>query len=160
MNIFALDLDPHLCAAYHCDSHVVKMITEHMQMLNSNAKFLSKVSGKIAWLNHPCTIWLRESRENLDWLNKVQIELNLEWQKRWEHPSNLNHRGYDLWRMLYDSKNLRNLFPDVPMTRFVQAMPDECKRDNPIDGYRTYYNTHKKTFAKWKTQTPFWYNPV
>jgi hypothetical protein len=158
MNIFALDRDPQLCASYHNDSHVVKMITEHMQMLNANAKLLSKTSGKIAWINHPCTIWLRESRENLEWLNKLQFELNFEWQKRWNHPCNLNHRGYDLWRMIYDNKHLRNFFPDVPMTPFAQAMPDECKRENPVEGYRVYYKTHKQSIAKWKTQTPFWYS--
>lgn len=160
MNIFVLDQEPQLCASFHCDRHVVKMITEHMQMLHANVKFLSRVNGKIAWLNHPCTIWLRESRQNLDWLHSVQTHLNEEWQRRWNHAPNINHRGYDLWRSFYDNKNMRNLFPDIPMTQFVQAMPDECKRPNPVDGYRTYYNIHKKSFAKWKTETPFWYSPV
>ena len=33
MNIFHLDKDPLLCAKYHCDKHVVKMILETGQML-------------------------------------------------------------------------------------------------------------------------------
>lgn len=35
MNIFVLDLDPKLCAAYHCNTHTVKMITEYAQMLST-----------------------------------------------------------------------------------------------------------------------------
>ena len=37
MNIFVLDLDPTKCAEYHCDTHLVKMITEHNQILGSIA---------------------------------------------------------------------------------------------------------------------------
>ena len=33
MNIFYLHNDPEICAAYHCDKHVVKMILELVQML-------------------------------------------------------------------------------------------------------------------------------
>lgn len=33
MNIFYLDQDPKLCAQYHCDKHVVKMITEYAQIM-------------------------------------------------------------------------------------------------------------------------------
>lgn len=35
MNIFVLDYDVEKCAEYHCDSHCVKMITEHNQILGS-----------------------------------------------------------------------------------------------------------------------------
>ena len=37
MNIFILDLDPEKCARYHCNKHLVKMITEHNQILGSIA---------------------------------------------------------------------------------------------------------------------------
>ena len=33
MNIFILDRDPKVCAQYHCDKHVVKMILETAQMI-------------------------------------------------------------------------------------------------------------------------------
>jgi hypothetical protein len=32
MNIFYLDEDPKICAQYHCDKHVVKMIIEYAQL--------------------------------------------------------------------------------------------------------------------------------
>lgn len=158
MNIFALDHNPANCAYYHIDRHVVKMITEHMQMLNANAKFLSGDTSRIGFINHPCTIWLRSSRANLEWLNQLQINLNREWQRRYGHASNIRHRGFDLWNALYGRSNVRNLFPDVPQTNFAQAMPDECKKDDAIQAYRGYYMTHKRSFASWKnTPTPTWY---
>lgn len=35
MNIFILSKDPKKCAQYHCNTHVVKMILEHAQMLST-----------------------------------------------------------------------------------------------------------------------------
>ena len=35
MNIFHLDKDPKICAEYHCDKHIVKMILETAQMLST-----------------------------------------------------------------------------------------------------------------------------
>jgi hypothetical protein len=53
--------------------------------------------------------------------------------------------------------NLPNI-PDKGFTKVPQAMPDECKRECPIEGYRTYYVTHKSKFAKWKNrEIPKWY---
>ena len=35
MNIFYLHENPEICAEYHCDKHVVKMILETAQMLST-----------------------------------------------------------------------------------------------------------------------------
>ena len=35
MNIFYLDHDPKICATYHNDKHVVKMIIEYAQLLST-----------------------------------------------------------------------------------------------------------------------------
>lgn len=35
MNIFVLDRDPRVAAAFHCDKHVVKMIVEYAQLLST-----------------------------------------------------------------------------------------------------------------------------
>jgi hypothetical protein len=37
MNIFFLDKDPVISADYHCNKHVVKMVTEYAQILSSAA---------------------------------------------------------------------------------------------------------------------------
>lgn len=38
MNIFALDMSPRLCAQYHVDKHVIKMISETAQILSTNLR--------------------------------------------------------------------------------------------------------------------------
>ena len=47
MNIFVLDKDVKLAAQYHCDKHLVKMITEHNQILGSIAHVGRGVKKKI-----------------------------------------------------------------------------------------------------------------
>lgn len=40
MDIFRLDNDPTVCAKYHCDKHVVKMILEYAQILSTAHRVL------------------------------------------------------------------------------------------------------------------------
>ena len=40
MNIFALDRDPYVSAAFHCDKHTVKMILEYAQLLSAAHRVL------------------------------------------------------------------------------------------------------------------------
>ena len=70
MNIFVLDTSPKLAAEYHCNKHVVKMIIETAQMLSTAHDYLETgISGlyKPTHKNHPCSIWVRQSRENYLW---------------------------------------------------------------------------------------------
>jgi len=48
--------------------------------------------------------------------------------------------------------------PDGPLTPFARAMPDDCKRDDPVDGYRTYYRLHKLPAPYTNRQPPEWAN--
>jgi hypothetical protein len=45
MNIFYLDEDPKICAQYHCDKHVVKMIIEYAQLLSTAHRVLDGFEG-------------------------------------------------------------------------------------------------------------------
>ena len=40
MNIFYLHKDPDICAEYHCDKHVLKMIIEYAQLLSTAHRML------------------------------------------------------------------------------------------------------------------------
>ena len=86
MNIFVLDSNPVTAAIQQLDKHVVKMPTETCQMLHTNMLFtmFKSVYGfepslkelkqfhtqtnsnlmKPAMLNHPSTIWARQSLHN------------------------------------------------------------------------------------------------
>jgi len=82
MNIFYLDHNPVLCAQYHCDAHVVKMILESAQLLSTAhretdspyADFCYKSTHK----NHPSAIWVRESTDHYSWLFELFKELSNE----------------------------------------------------------------------------------
>jgi hypothetical protein len=79
MNIFILDNDPIKAAQQHSDKHCVKMILEHTQMLSTAIRVHSNdtVEGvyKMAHLNHPCSKWTRQTRNNFNWLCEMTEEL-------------------------------------------------------------------------------------
>ena len=109
MNIFILDNDITKCAEYHCDKHLIKMILESAQLL-CTAHWISEYVGHIprkltseewnevkkhktieprpfAYLptmhNHPCSIWVRESLDNYEWLWQLADALNEEYGFRY-----------------------------------------------------------------------------
>ena len=155
MNIFYLDEDPKLCAQYHCDKHCVKMIIEGVQLL-STAHWMTggEAPYKKTHINHPSNKWARESLSNYVWLCDMTMELC----KEYTHRYGKRHKTQEHleWCML----NLPNI-EDKGLTEIPQAMPDECKKDNPIDGYRNYYNVEKAYMCKWKNrEIPEWFNPI
>lgn len=81
MNIFILDTDPEICASYHCDQHLHKMILESAQLLSTSARARGFVEID-SWLykdthpKHPCTLWTQASNHNMHWLCTLAIELN------------------------------------------------------------------------------------
>lgn len=154
MNIFVLDLEPKKCAEYHCDKHIVKMILETAQLLSTVCRSFGIDYGyKLTHKNHPCSIWLRESYKNVEWLWKLGIELCHEYQKRYkkQHKS-FNIIQYTPLNDLYEIMENKD-----KMTNFKLAMPDQYKTDDPVLSYRQYYINEKKNIAKWKfTETPDW----
>lgn len=49
MNIFFLDGDPELAARYHCNKHVVKMVTETAQLLSTAHRLLDGTPTLVEW---------------------------------------------------------------------------------------------------------------
>ena len=92
--------------------------------------------------NHPCSKWLRDSIENYDWLYKMTKALNDEYKYRFNHD--VNHKSFDV----IESLPVPNI-PDVSMTRFARAMPDECKVGNDVvQSYRKYYRDEQEPQSK------------
>ena len=175
MNIFFLDKNPQIAAEYHCDKHVVKMILEECQMLCTAHRILdgtemigqSKSGRKVKrWIiddqrndilyqathvNHPCTQWSMYNSENYIWSVSLLRCLLDEYQYRYGKK----HKCEELYPTL---KFLPRMIPGGYLTMFPQAMPDDCKRDNPVDGYRNYYINHKARFARWTNRSiPEWF---
>lgn len=155
MNIFALDQDPIIAAQYQCDKHVVKMILETAQMLCA-AYESGEAPYKRSHYNHPCTVWARSSDDNYRWLIAHGLGLAQEYAYRFE-PSRA-HKSLEVIR--WCGKNMDKLYlPQIGLTDFAQAMPDEYKDPNPIVAYRKYYIGDKISMAYWnkKRSAPGWW---
>jgi|AntAceMinimDraft_6_1070360.scaffolds.fasta_scaffold111271_1 hypothetical protein len=152
MNIFYLDRDHATNASYYLDKHVVKMITEHAQLLSTAVRESGIDAGyKITHKNHPSAIWTRESLDNWLWLRDLNTALNNEYQYRYKRE--YNHKAYDTTMSL----PLPNI-PSKGITPFRLAMPDDVKVEDPVESYRNYYKKYKQHIAKWTGRSvPHWY---
>lgn len=160
MNIFVLDTNPQLAAQYHCDKHVVKMITESCQMLstyiNNHHKDLAKKFEfyKSTHIHHPCNIWLTESKANVWWLMELTGCLLEEYNFRYNKPANFK-KAWDIYfytKGYFITKKLGNKTP------FKLCMPEHCIIDNdPVLSYRNLYKTDKAHLIKYtKRNKPEW----
>ena len=153
MNIFVLHFNPYICATYHCDIHVIKMILEYAQILSTTHRLLdAEVSDafyKATHKHHPCVKWAMTSKANYEWLYKLFCALCDKYTLQ---------RG----KVHLSDKKLRKLLANYPknipqienLTPFPLAMPDDCKMNNVIESYRLYYIMHKSYFAKWEYNQP------
>ena len=159
MNIFYLDRDPQIAAQMMCDKHVVKMILESAQML-STAHRVCGGAGR-AWIkrvglykmthrNHPSTIWARYSFDHYVWLYKHMVALMKEYTYRYGK----HHKTERLIEPLSNVPAIYRIgFTDPP-----QCMPKECKEDDTVSAYQTYYILEKSGFATWKRrEEPLWW---
>lgn len=160
MNIFYLDKDPRLCAQYHTDKHVVKMILESAQLLCTAVNELAGeqvTPYKSTHVNHPCSVWVRESYANWKYVYDLMWELELEWNFRYQHHD--NHKSVlALYRDKTQTKAFDLLDTRKPFTPPALTMPDHCKiSSDPVECYREYYRKEKVALHSWKgRERPFW----
>lgn len=142
MNIFYLDRDIERAVQYHCDSHVVKMCLETAQILcTALHRYDQPAKYKPTHVKHPSVLWAGDSLAQFQWLKAFGKALCAEYTYRYgkRHASEAVIDG------LPDAPPL----PDAGWTEPPQAMPDACKRDDPVEGYRAFYVAEKAHFAKW-----------
>jgi hypothetical protein len=176
MNVFAVDSDPCAAARNLCDAHVrSKMIVESAQMLACAFRIdrLSRIdcpktqkglSRKHGYKNHPCTIWVRQTPSNFEWLVYHALEMNQERYYRW--ASSKTHFSIEFIEWCADNIDSA-LFEqkEKGLTKFSIAISED-KKCREIDGfddldrveqYRLYY-IHDKPFAEWTFRCkPSWY---
>ena len=106
MNIFYLHNDPQVCAAYHCDKHVVKMILEYAQLLSTAHHELDGVPSiecyKKTHVNHPSAVWARQSKRHYRWLYRLLSHTCREYTKRYRKIHATERKGivwYDTYAM-------------------------------------------------------------
>lgn len=84
MNIFAVSPDPVECAKALDNKRLVKMVLETCQLL-STAMNVTGGSGpyKTTHVNHPCSVWVRESSGNYNWTYQHFDALLTEYTRRY-----------------------------------------------------------------------------
>ena len=163
MNIFFLEHNPELCAKYHNDKHCVKMILETAQILSTAHRVLDgqelviydsrqELLYKATHINHPCSVWVRQSSQNYSWAYNLFVELLNEYTYRYGKT----HKSSELMRML---EYIPVRPADGEFTEPAQAMPDDVKvPGNSVIAYRKYYRKYKNHLAQWKNrEIPFWF---
>lgn len=165
MNIFYLDPVPSICARYHTDRHVVKMILESAQILctvvNGLAGGQQVAPYKSTHINHPCVKWAGEDYNNFNYLFSLMLELNEEYKYRFKHTENHLAVSKILSYCINGNSLLDYAYWEMPWgkteTPPALAMPDYCKRSCPVESYRNYYNAEKRHLFKWTNrETPYW----
>ena len=183
MNFFNLDKDPHTCATYHLDKHVVKMSIEYPQMLSTAHRILDGVQYqgksktgrnvkrwrhpddgmesvlyKVCHVNHPTSVWVRESKANYDHMYDTWLALLREYTYRY---GKIHLSGSKLSTPLkYAPSNIpRERYCDPPPA--MKAYPDCIVEGDSVASYRNYYREAKSGFAKWtKRPIPEWWTNV
>jgi hypothetical protein len=144
MNIFVLHTNPTICAKWHVDRHIVKMPLESAQMLCTALNINGvKSPYKSAHINHPCSIWVRQSFDNYMWLCTLAKELCKEYTFRYGKI----HACQSV--IDYAIENVPDI-PKIGLTPFALAMDDVYKLENPILSYQNYYIKGKAHLHSWK----------
>jgi hypothetical protein len=155
MNIFVLSEDPILAAQMQCDQHVIKMPLETAQML-CTAYPEDEAPYKYTHYNHPCNVWLREARENYEWLIVHGLALCEEYFYRYQK----RHASEEIifWCWAHMGKIL---FPNLSKTCWPIAMDEQFKQSGVVESYRNFYLKDKSRFARWAKNRPSppWYVP-
>lgn len=154
MNIFILDNDIRKNAMYHVDRHVVKMRVELAQIACTAYNLTtSKSPYKTTHINHPSSIWARQSLSNYLYTIDLGLALCDELRIRF------NTKEQKTEQVLLWLKNNSININDIGLTDFALVMPDEFKNTSPIDSYRSYYNESKRDLFKWTNrQIPYFIN--
>jgi hypothetical protein len=156
MNIFRLHDDPVICAQMHTNSHCVKMITEHAQLMSTahhvaGSKLDLNTIYKRSHQNHPSAIWARESKSNYRWLHAMTTALCKEYTHRYGKVHKVESAGY-LARLRTPPEIV-----DIGPTTQRLAMPEGVRCSNPVVAYRNYYVRHKSHLFVWRERDmPEW----
>jgi hypothetical protein len=175
MNIFVTNIDPRIAAQELCDQHCrSKMQIESAILLQhcfDNQTLLSaphtkkgtpRKAGK-GYFNHPCAVWVRESKENFSWLVEHALEMFDERIHRWPQSTEHFTKLFIVW--CKDNINKTSYCKGTKLTPFAVAINNNsnCKKIKDFDKlliteqYQEYIKLDKP-FATWTTRAkPNWY---
>lgn len=167
MNIFYVHENPQVSAISLVDRHVVKMVLETAQLLSTAHRVLdgtpykhrsgtrtitrfdvSKNVYQATHINHPCSVWVRQSSDNYQWLYEHFIHLLDEYYYRYGKK----HKCEQMTSIL----GARPINIKISgLTTPACAMPEEyIISEDPIINYRNYYKNGKKHLHVWTKRSP------
>lgn len=158
MNLFILDNDPRIAAEMYCDKHVPKLIVEVFQMMGSALRRHGATDDQMpvtaagkplkgGYHNHPVTKWVGDSICNFVWTGMHGIALCDEYMLRYSKVHSCDIKIRHMCDMM-------DMLPNIPQTRYAQAMPDQYKCLDAVRAYRNYYRCEKAYFARWQKGRP------
>lgn len=154
MNIFFLHEAPIMAASFHCDRHVGKMLLESAQLLSTaHHEFGHPVTYKPTHRNHPCAVWVRDSRLHYNYVSDLARSLAREFRLRFEkdHATSLVLER----ELLLPPEGLVKSGWEQP----PQCMPEQFRGKDAVMAYRAYYCSKADQFQmKWTNRfTPQWF---
>lgn len=168
VNIFYLSHRTDLCAQYHVDRHVIKMILEYAQILSTAHRVLDGTKVGRSWVlpdsrdeslykathfNHPSCVWARSSVGNYQWLSDLALALCDEYRHR--YGAEKRHKTETVLALL--AKRLPDNIPNGPFTDPTPALTEDLKDLPSMEAYRIYYARDKRSLHSWKNrETPDW----
>lgn len=100
-------------------------------------------------INHPCSIWVRESVENYNWLVDHFFALANEYTYRYgKHHKSAVELGYTLQSPPY---GLRDWDWTIPPSCMDESF---TVGDDPVENYRSYYKYGKRDLHNWTKRNP------
>lgn len=155
MNIFVLDENPFKAAQllfkddiYMKNKRSKKMILESAQLLSTALNEYN--SGlpvyKTTHKNHPCAIWVRQSRQNYTWLLMHMKGLNHQFRRL----TGKNHASYE--KLYLTFLHGMRYIPNRPSNGFVNCAANDSLGlnykhiDNVCLAYKTYLEKRKELY--------------
>lgn len=168
MNIFVLHPNQETSAMWLDDVRKNKMILESCQLLSTTVNILQPDHNlsvyKSSHINHPCSLWVRESHANFMWLLSYVKCL-------YEQRKGASHKSSELFPAFDKFSRRKKKFPQLEPTPFVNCAANAswgCSfkhLPNTFVAYRSYLSfrwskTDPKTIGKpcWMYGSkPDWY---
>lgn len=152
MNIFILDENPIASVIYHTDKHIVKMPVEGTQLLCNTLHYTGEApewAYKKININHPCSVWARESLSNWEWLRDYVILMGREYTFRYRR----SHSSIEVAKCLPTPS-----IEDKGLTPFHKAVPEQFKGLPVVEAYREYFKQYKNHIKQYTNRTiPYWW---
>lgn len=185
MNIFILDFDVRESARAACDQHIVKMTTEHTQLICTVLDGVGfDVPMRPTHKGRPCAVWLRQDYANMVYLIALNRAYGEEYRARYGNKQHkgllkmelaISSIGMDVIRSAYAARGLDKsgrsdaelwTCPENWITPPAQVVGENVPYvgntlGDAVTAYRRLYNGDKRAMVRYRHSTPpAWLEPL